>query len=88
MPIYSWLPVFQQAEGESDATKLHARVMDAECAIFIRMQELSSLNGSDAEVKTETQEIRSALHSLLRIKTEKLKWPSVGLEQAATDTAS
>ena len=88
MSSYSWQRVFQRAQEESDLSKLHGRVMEAENAIFIRMQELSSQDGSNAEARTESQEIHSALNGLLRIKTERLKWPSTGLEDVTTGAAS
>lgn len=87
MPTYPWLRVFQQAQEESELSQLHARVMDAESAILARLQELRSRDASDPEIRSESLEIRSALTGLLRIKTERLKWPSAGLEDMAVDTA-
>jgi hypothetical protein len=77
MSQYPWLGVFQQAREETDLSKLHALVNEAEFAIFTRMQELSSRDASDAATQTESQEINAAITELLRLKTDTLHWPSI-----------
>jgi hypothetical protein len=51
------------------------------------MQRLSEGPQSEIDVQTETLAMRSALNGLLRIKTERLGWPSLGLEDAPGETA-
>jgi hypothetical protein len=75
---YEWLGAYQRAEAEQNIARLQQRVMNAENAMFVRMQELSAGKALDAEAQTELQAIRCALNVLLRIKTDRLKWP--GLE--------
>jgi hypothetical protein len=87
MSDYEWLDIYRQADDEQDISKLHQRVMDAESAIFARMQRLSEGPQSEIDVQTETLAMRSALNGLLRIKTERLGWPSLGLEDAPGETA-
>jgi hypothetical protein len=69
MSDYEWLDIYRQADDEQDISKLHQRVMDAESAIFARMQQLSEGPQSEIDVQTETLAMRSALNGLLRIKT-------------------
>lgn len=85
MAEYLWLRDFRQAHAETDVSKLHALVNDAEFAIFTRMRELGSLDASDAATEAESQEIPSALSELLRMKTDTLRWPAIlpALEQSA-----
>jgi hypothetical protein len=78
MPQYPWFHVFQQAREETNLSRLHTLVNEAEFAIFTRMQELSSRDSSDAAAQTETQEISAAITELLRLKIDTLHWPSVG----------
>jgi hypothetical protein len=78
---YKWLSTYHEAEKEQNLSKLHEHLMDAECAIFLRMQELSDLDQSSPDARTELQAIRDALNCLLRIKTERLKWPGVESEE-------
>jgi hypothetical protein len=87
MPSYSWQSVFRQAQDEPDLAKLHDRVMEAEGAIFERMQELSS-DGAGQAARTESREIQSALNDLLHIKSERLNWPMPGLKEADFDKTS
>jgi hypothetical protein len=83
---YQWIGAYQRAETEQDMSKLHECVMAVENMLFIRMQDLSAIEHSSPEVKTELADIRAAVTGLLRIKTEKLKWP--GLDFDATQSSS
>jgi hypothetical protein len=79
MSSHSWLCVVRQAEEEREPSHLHERVMEAEYAILERMRELRSCDVSDQQAAAEFQDMRSALSNLLRIKTERLKWPALQL---------
>jgi hypothetical protein len=85
---YEWLGAYQQAEAELDISKLHDCVVTVENALLIRMQELSAVKNPDEEVQTELQDIRAAVTGLLRIKTDKLKWPGIDEQATQTDTAN
>jgi hypothetical protein len=76
MPSYPWLSVFQRAQEENDFSQLHARVMEAEGAMLERGQQLRNGQGEGPEAQAELQELRNAIRGLLRIKTERLKWPA------------
>jgi hypothetical protein len=88
MPSHSWLPLFRQVEQETDLSQLHQLVMDAEYAILERMREMRSLDASDPTAVAEFEEMRAALDSLLRMKTERLKWPPLKLSQPDGDSAA
>jgi hypothetical protein len=83
---YEWLAAYQRAEAEQDMSKLHDCVLTVENELFIRMQELSASPGVEAQ--TELQEIRVAARGLLRIKTEKLKWPGLDLGERLNNSSN
>jgi len=66
--------------NEADAEKLAARVQAAEGAIFERLQEFSGVAADNA---AERSLIEEAGRVLLKIKTEKLKWPGFGVHADA-----
>jgi hypothetical protein len=71
LPYPQWQLPLHEAQREADPRKIQERVSHAEAAIFARLQELArSSNGLQ-----EAQAIATATGELLRIKTEKLKWP-------------
>jgi hypothetical protein len=83
---YDWLGSYERAEAEQDMSKLHQCVLEIEKALFIRMQELSA--DPTAEAQTEMQEIHAAVRALLRIKTERLKWPGLDLSELQNDSSN
>ena len=66
-----WQVPLHQAQMETYLAKLQERVLQAEAAIFERLQELARSNDGHEE----SEEIANATRELLRIKSEKLKWP-------------
>jgi hypothetical protein len=71
LPYPDWQEPLHHAQIETDPQRIREKVFQAEAAIFARLQELSL--SSDGHV--ESEEISNATRELLRIKTEKLKWP-------------
>lgn len=71
MAYPEWQVPLHEAQLESDAQKIQEKVFQAEAAIFARLQEL--VLSSDGH--QESQAISNATNELLRIKTDKLKWP-------------
>jgi hypothetical protein len=68
----SWQRPLQDAIDEADLQKLPEKVAIAETAIFQRMQELvTSPDGNQ-----ESAAIREACKELLKIQTQRLKWPA------------
>jgi hypothetical protein len=67
--------LYQRVLDEMDDEALRERVMVAEAAIYIRLQELADSTNGDHERKAISQ----ATDRLLKIKLEDLKWPSGGL---------
>jgi hypothetical protein len=70
---YDWQGPLGTALVETDLEKLPALVATAEKAIVSRAQELAKSNNGRAE----TDALQAAIHQLLVIKTEHLKWPSI-----------
>jgi hypothetical protein len=66
-----WQAPLQKAQLETEPQKIQEQVFQAEAAIFRRLQELAL----SADGHHESQAISRATNELLRIKTEKLKWP-------------
>ena len=66
-----WLAAYEAVLTEADVTKLAARVLDAEYAIFARIQSIS-LSDYDLE---ERADIVSAISYLRTLQTEKLGFP-------------
>lgn len=64
---------------EKDFEKLHDRVLAAEAAIFRKWQELTSLREGSAGMDA----LEVACAQLLKIKTERLMWPSLDLLKSA-----
>jgi hypothetical protein len=69
----SWEEVFKSTLIETDLEKLTVLAGAAEAAIVRRRQELSNMQGSDQERAAMV----AAAVEILRIKTDKLGWPSV-----------
>lgn len=88
MSTYQWIGAYQQAEAEQDMSKLQDCVQTVESMLFIRMQELSAIKHPSAEVETELEDIRAAVKGLLRIKTDKLKWPGIDSPSAPADSTN
>ena len=75
----SWQALLRDAQAESDPVKLIEKLCNVEEGIFLRSQELNfSSDGRDEE-----EAIRKALAELLRIRTEKLGWPAIKLEDSS-----
>jgi hypothetical protein len=66
-----WEKPLREALSECDLRKLVEKVHETEAAMFIRWQELAAT----ADGHLELAAMRRAADALLRIKTEKLKWP-------------
>lgn len=67
-----WERLLQEAQSETNMEKLREKLEAAEVALFTRSQEL--FESHDAH--EESAAIRRASDELLRIKTERLKWPA------------
>ena len=67
-----WQETFQEALRESNLVRLSAKVQAAEAAIFLRLQELSVLPDHQQELGA----LQKACEELLKIQTQRLKWPS------------
>jgi hypothetical protein len=76
----SWEQLYQEAVDEPDINKLTQRVHVAEAAMFYRWQELAE--SKRAAEQHEHQRLQDAAEGLLKIKSDKLKWP--GLDFYAT----
>jgi hypothetical protein len=69
----AWRERYAAALKESDPEKVHAAVLAAEEALFLRGQEI---NGSP-EHEAEQKEMAAASADLLAIKIHKLGWPKI-----------
>ena len=69
----SWEEVFKLTLIETDLEKLTVLVGAAETAIVRRRRELTNMEGSDQERAAMV----AAAEAILKIKTDKLGWPSV-----------
>ncbi len=67
----SWQQPLQAVIDEVDLQKLPEKLAAAEGAIFVRMQELAVSSDGHKESKA----IRQACEELLKIQTQRLKWP-------------
>ena len=74
----SWEKPFREALVETDLNKLLEKIHAKEGAMFVRWQELASSN--DEHVEREA--MRAATEELLKLKSEKLKWPSGNLTRS------
>ena len=66
-----WQEPYQDALLELDTEKLNQRILDAETAIFLRLQELTP----DSDHHEERSAICDAISGLRVLKTEKLRFP-------------
>jgi hypothetical protein len=73
MEYPAWERPYREATQETDKHRLLKLVGNAEEAIFQRLQELAVSRGGDAEKRA----IQAACDNLLKIKTERLGWPSL-----------
>jgi hypothetical protein len=80
----SWEQLYQEAVDEPDINNLTQRVHVAEAAMFYRWQELA---GSEP-AQGERQRLQGAAEGLLKIKSEKLKWPGLGSYPAPTERSA
>jgi hypothetical protein len=71
----SWRSICWTAERAEGVEQVTQSVIDAEAAIFVRWQELAAQSG-DAQ---ECADLRQAAKVLLKIKQDKLGWPTPGL---------
>jgi hypothetical protein len=67
-----WRNLLQEAANETDSGRLNEKVQAAEAAIFLRLQELSVLPDNQQELEA----LQKACEELLKIQTQRLKWPS------------
>jgi hypothetical protein len=70
-----WEKYYQEAVNEPDLQKLRERVHTAEEAICERWRELAIADYSEPELRL----IHEATEVLLKLKTEKLNWPAMGV---------
>jgi hypothetical protein len=68
-----WHSAYKSALREKDLTRLPELVALAESAIFLRFQQL----GNSPAAPRERQTMQDAADNLLKIKTEKLKFPPI-----------
>jgi hypothetical protein len=71
LPYPEWQVPLHQAQLETEPQKIQEKVFQAEAAIFTRLQELAF----SSDEHEESRAISNAANELLRIKTDKLKWP-------------
>jgi hypothetical protein len=69
--VQGWREAYRRTRNDQDSTKLVEHVLEAEGAIFVRLQELKS----SQDHNRERAEIEEAVSDLLKIKTERLGWP-------------
>jgi len=67
----AWEEPLREAQSETNLERVAKKVAEAEDAIWIRLQELSTSH----EEQIERAAIQRACDEMLRIKTGKLKWP-------------
>jgi hypothetical protein len=77
-----WQRPYRDATQETDAERVAKFVSEVEGAIFLRLQELVVMPNDE-----ESRAIRAACDELLKIKTQRLGWPSWvdELREAPTD---
>lgn len=68
---FEWESLLQDALVEQNAHKLKEKVVEAEAAIFLRLQALEQTSDSSAE----RQALRDASDTLLTLKRNRLKFP-------------
>jgi hypothetical protein len=72
----SWEQLYQEAVDEPNINNLTQRVHVAEAAMFYRWQELAESKRTPAQ--QEHRRLQEAAEVLLKIKSDKLKWPGLG----------
>ena len=70
----NWRGSYQQAMLELDPARLCQRILEAEAAIFERLQQLS-MDGHAKGVQEERMEINDAIANLRVLQQEKLQFP-------------
>ena len=71
---YSWQKPYQEALLEFDPHNLEEKILAAEHAIFLRFQELGSVNGQGAD---ERIALNDAVRTLRALQIDKLHYPTV-----------
>ena len=71
---YPWQRLLQDAIDEPDPQKLPEKLATAEGAIFLRWQQLTDSHNHHEE----SEALRQASGELLKIQTQRLKWPIPG----------
>ncbi len=73
--MYTWERAVQLAISETQSTKLHGAILDAEALIFTRGIELSSESRKHS-VAVERAAMEIASEKLSNLKATMMKWPS------------
>ena len=73
--LESWEQLYQKVTEEPDVDKLTEKIHAAELAMSVRWQELESIDSSDGLYESDL--LRKATGRLVKIKIERLKWPSI-----------
>ncbi len=68
---YPWQRLLQDAIDETDLQKLPEKLAAAEGAIFLRWQQLTDSHNH----YNESEALRLASEELLKLQTQRLKWP-------------
>jgi len=68
----AWHNLLEEAVNETNSGRLSEKVQAAETAIFLRLQEISVLPDNQQELEA----LQKACEELLKIQTQRLKWPS------------
>jgi hypothetical protein len=77
---YAWDRIYQQAVEENDVSKLLPRIVAADQALSNRQREIAG-GPYRFEVDAELKAMLLAADGLLRLKAEKLGWPTVSATQ-------
>jgi hypothetical protein len=77
---YAWEPIFQQAVNENDVSKILPRIVAADEALSDRQKEIAGAPHR-FEVDAELKAMLVAADALLKLKAEKLGWPTVSATQ-------
>jgi hypothetical protein len=73
-----WQTLYTAAIYERDFSKLRMRIVEAETAIFSRIQDLAQ----DSDSNRERESIANALSSLRALQRNLLRWPREGRQIA------
>lgn len=71
--VLPWKQAYQETLENQDTEKLTSRILNAEAAIFERLQQLAG----SSDHREERKEMEAAAADLLAIKVHKLGWPPV-----------